>query len=83
MPYESYDWRRLKNDPTESYFYLARQLAKCTMRADALNSDNYPARTERTGAKHIMILYIYSTDNSESKEFLWEKKLLQVCFTEE
>ena len=26
-----------KHEPTDSYFYLARQLAKCTMRSDTLN----------------------------------------------
>ena len=35
--YKSYERRRPKNDPTDSYFYLSRQLAKCMMRADALN----------------------------------------------
>ena len=34
LPYEK---KRSKNYPTESYFHLARQLAKCTMRSDKLN----------------------------------------------
>ena len=37
-PYKSYDRRRPKNEPTTSSFYLARQLAKCMMRADSFNS---------------------------------------------
>ena len=45
LPYESYEKKRPKHEPTDSYFYPAIQLAKCMMRADALNSDNYPVRT--------------------------------------
>ena len=45
LPYESYEKKRPKRDPTDSYFYLSRQLAKCMMRAGTLNSDNYPVRT--------------------------------------
>ena len=37
LPYKSYKRRRPKHDPTDSYFYQARNLAKCMMRADALN----------------------------------------------
>ena len=38
LPYESYEKKRPMNEPTDSYFYLVRQLVKCMMRADALNS---------------------------------------------
>ena len=34
------------------------------------------------GGKHIPIEYVCSTDNSESKEFLVDEKLLQVCSTD-
>ena len=34
LPYEK---KRLKHEPTDSYFHLARQLAKCMMRSDNLN----------------------------------------------
>ena len=34
-PYDIYDKKRPKHEPTDSYFYLARQLTKCMMRADA------------------------------------------------
>ena len=43
--YESYESKRPKHKPTDSYYYLSIQLAKCMMRADSLNSGNYPART--------------------------------------
>ena len=45
LPYKSYERRRPKNDPTDSYFFLARQIAKCMMRADVLNLHGYPVRT--------------------------------------
>ena len=32
-----YENKRTKHDPTDSYFYPARQLAKCMMRSDNLN----------------------------------------------
>ena len=44
FPYESYERKRPKHEPTDSYFYLARQFSKCKMRADALNSHVYPVR---------------------------------------
>ena len=34
LPYEK---KRPKHEPTDSYFHLARQLAKCMMRSDKLN----------------------------------------------
>ena len=39
LPYESYEKKRPKHDPTDGYFCLERQLAKCMMRADAINLD--------------------------------------------
>ena len=37
LPYESYEKKRPKKEPIDSYFYLERQLVKCMMRYDALN----------------------------------------------
>ena len=34
LPYEK---KRPKHEPTDSYFHLAKQLAKCMMRSDKLN----------------------------------------------
>ena len=48
LPYESYERKRSKHDPTDSYFYLARQIAKCMMRDDALKPHGCPVRTEMT-----------------------------------
>ena len=44
-PYKSYESNMPKHEATDIYFYLARHLAKFVMRADALNSENYPVRT--------------------------------------
>ena len=52
-PYGSYEKNIPKKEPTDSYFYPARQLVKCTMRADALNSHGYRVRTEMTSTKQI------------------------------
>ena len=46
LSYKSYDRKGTKHEPTDSYFYLSGQLAKCMMRDDALNLDNYPLGTE-------------------------------------
>ena len=83
LPYKIYERRRPKHDPTDSYFYFARQLEKFMMRADALNLENHPVIMEITGAKHIPILHVCYMDSSESKELLVEKTLSQVCPTDE
>ena len=62
LPYEIYKRSGTKNEPTDSYFYLSRQLAKCVMRTDYLNSHVYPVRTEMTGTKKILISHVFSTD---------------------
>ena len=37
LPYESYEKKRPEHEPTDSSFYLAIQLVKFMIRADALN----------------------------------------------
>ena len=44
LSYESYERNRPNHDPTDSNFYLARQLVKCMIIADALNYHVYPLR---------------------------------------
>ena len=58
LPYEK---KRPKHEPSDSYFYLARQLAKCFMRADTLNWHNYGGYTKITASS----LNVYSTDEDE------------------
>ena len=83
MLYKSYESRIPKHEPTDSYFYLAMQLAKCLMRADALNSHVYPVGNEMAGTQHNSISHVCSTDERKSEEFLVEENLSQVCSTEE
>ena len=45
FPYNNYEKRRPQNDPTDSYVYPARQIAKCIMRSDTLNYSVYPIIT--------------------------------------
>ena len=52
------------------------------MRADYLNLYVYLVRTEITGTKQIPILHVCSTDDSELEEFLVDKNLSQICYTE-
>ena len=75
LPYEGYDKKSPKHEPTDSYFYLVRQLEKCVMRADALNSDVYSIRTKMTATKQIPTSPVCSMYKSESKEFLVEENL--------
>ena len=55
LPYEK---KMPKHDSTDSYFYLARQLAKCMIRSDTINWHNYGGHTEVNAPS----LNIYSTD---------------------
>ena len=45
LPYEK---KRPKHEPTDSYFHITRQLAKCMMRYDNLNWHDHGGYTERT-----------------------------------
>ena len=73
FPYKGYVRKRPKHEPTESYFYLARQLAKCMMIFYALNWNIDTVRTEITGTQQIPITHICSMDKSKSKELLVDK----------
>ena len=64
LPYKSYERRSTKYERTDSYFYPSRQLVKCMMRSDALNSHIYPVRTEITATKHIPISHVCSNDKN-------------------
>ena len=70
LPYEK---KRPKHEPTDSYFYLARQIAKCMMRAHALNWHGYGGYTEMTAPS----LNVSFTDKDKSKRIIMHKTLLQ------
>ena len=73
LPYKGYVRKRPKKEPTDSYFYLAKQLANCTMRADAFNLNVYPVRKEMTVMEQIPISHVCDLDESELKEILAKK----------
>ena len=80
--YKGYVRKNPKHEPTDSYFYLSIQLAKCIMRADAFNFQVEPERTEITGMQQIPIFKICDLYESKSKWIFVDKKLLQVCSTD-
>ena len=53
------------------------------MRADALNSDNFPVRMETTTTKNIPTSHVFSMNKRELKEFLVDKPLSHICSTDE
>ena len=71
-----------KHEPTDIYFYPSIQIAKCMMRDDALNLHGDPVRTKNTDMRQIPILHVFDSDESESKEILAGKNLLQVSSTD-
>ena len=81
-PYRGYVQKIPNHKPTYSCVYLARQLAKCMMKADALNLDINPVRKKMTGTKQIPISHFCSTDESKSTEFLADENLSQVYSTD-
>ena len=66
-----------KREPTESYFHLARQLAKCMIRSDKLNWYNHGGYTEMTAPYSNVNV----TNESESKRNIVNEKLSQSCST--
>ena len=63
LPYESYDKKRTKHEPTDSYFYLARQLARCMMIYNTFNPHVYPVRMKMNSTSS----HVCSTDEEKSK----------------
>ena len=75
FPYESCERMRHKHEPTDNYFYLARNIAKFLMLSDDINSYVYHVRMESTSTQQIPISRVCSTDRSKSEEFLVDKTL--------
>ena len=72
--------KRSKNLPTDSYFYLARHLAKCMM---IFNSHVGPVRMIMTSTQNIPNSQVYSSDESESKSINADKSLSHICYKDE
>ena len=70
LPYEK---KRPKREPTDSYFHITRQLAKCMMISDKLNRHDHGGYTEMTAPS----LNVNVTDEDESKEIIVHKTLLE------
>ena len=66
-PSKGYVRKRPKHENTNSYFYLALQLAKCMMRSDDLNSHVDNVIMEMTVTQHIPISNVCDSEKSESK----------------
>ena len=78
LPYDVYEKKRPKHEPTDSFLYLVRELAKCMMRADAFNSRVYPVRTKMTAPSS----HVCSTDEYESKHIIVHETLSKSCYTD-
>ena len=70
-----YEKNRPKHEPTDSYFYLARQLANCMMRYNNLNWHDHIGYTETS-------LSVNATDEDGSKRIIVHKGLLENCSTD-
>ena len=79
FPYKCYVQKSPNHEPTDSYFYLARHIAKCMMRVDVLNSHVDPVRKEMTGKQQIWISHICDSYKKESKRYL-RKNLISSMF---
>ena len=75
----TYEKKRPKHEPTNSCFYLARQLAKCMMRADTLNWHDYGGYTEIT----VTSSNFYFTGEDKSKRSIVNKNSSQNCSAKE
>ena len=67
----TYENKRPTHEPTDSYFYLARQLVKCMIRYDILNWHDYGGYTKMTAPSSN----VNSTDEDVSKRIIVHKTL--------
>ena len=74
LPYEK---KRPKHEPTDSYFHLARQHAKCMMRSNNLNWPDCGGYTEMTAPS----LNVNAMDGEESKRIMVHEDLSENCST--
>ena len=81
--------KRSRHEPTDSYFYVSRQLVKSIMR---LNLHVGPVRTQMTNTQKMNIyemnkqnipnLYVCSLDESKPKRINTDETLSHVCSME-
>ena len=75
----SYEKKRPKHEPTESYFRLAREIVNCMMRSDKLNWYDHGGYTEMNAPSS----HVFSTEKYESKGIIMHKNLSQSCSMDE
>ena len=73
-----YEKKRLKHEPTDSYFHLARQLSTCMMRSDNLNWYYHGGYMKMTA----LSLKVNVTDEDESKQIIVHKTLSENSSTD-
>ena len=75
----AYEKSRPKHETTDSYFHLARQLAKCIMRYDTLNWHDYGGYMKMTAPSSN----VNPTDEDESKRIIVRETLSRKFSTDE
>ena len=70
-----YDKKGPKHEPTDSYFHLSIQLAKCMMRSDKLNWNDHGGFKEMTATS----LNVNITKEDESKRIILHETLPENC----
>ena len=73
--YKGYVWKRIKHEPTDNNFYIARNTDKCMIRADAFNFHIETVRTKMTSTQQIPISHVCHLDDTKSKEIIADKNL--------
>ena len=76
LPYEK---KMPKHEPNESYFHLAREIAKCMMRSDKLNWYDHSGYTKMAAPYSNVIV----TNESKLKRSIINEKLSQKCSAKE
>ena len=73
-----YEKKRPKHEPTDRYFYLARQLAKCMMISNNINWHDHGSYTKITAPS----LNVNATNEDESKHIIMHGGLSENCSTD-
>ena len=74
----SYENKRPKHEPNDSYFHLDKQVAKCMVRSNNLNWHNHGGYTEMTATS----LNVNATDEDKLKRIIVHEGLSENCSTD-
>ena len=75
--------KKPKYEPTDIYFYLSRQRAKCMIRDDAFDSNFDPVGGYITDTQQILISHVCDLKNSESTRIPVEKLIASLFYGRE